>query len=216
MENFQSQSVQNRYDKVTLTNRNGTSKLSDKKTLTAEQLSELMMRVANQRCKASFAKLFNHFGPKINAFGNQRLNQQGLATDLVQETMVRVWTKAHLYNADKAAVSTWVFTIMRNQCFDMLRKVQHNREDAFGDDIWPIIDSDDAENNEDDFKLNSTLLRHVDDLPLLQRQVVQGIYMQEMTQQELADKLNIPIGTVKSRLRLGLEKLKGFMEKHYD
>ncbi|MGZ9898162.1 sigma-70 family RNA polymerase sigma factor [Shewanella gaetbuli] len=196
--------------------RNGAIKVSSKNELGPEQLSELMINVANSRCKASFAKLFNHFGAKINSFGNQRLHQQGLAMDLVQETMTRVWTKAHLYNPDKAAVSTWVFTIMRNQCFDMLRKVQHNKEDAFGDDIWPLFDSDDAENNEDDFKLTGTLLQHVNDLPPLQRQIVQGIYMQEMTQQELADKLNIPIGTVKSRLRLGLEKLKGFMEKHYD
>jgi RNA polymerase sigma-70 factor (ECF subfamily) len=175
-----------------------------------------MMKVANNRCKTSFAKLFSHFSPKINSFGVQRLSTQGLAMDLVQETMTRVWTKAHLYNVDKAAVSTWVFTIMRNQCFDMLRKVQHNREDSFGDDIWPLFESDDAEHNDEDFLLSATLLQHVKELPPLQRQVVQGIYMQELTQQELADKLNIPIGTVKSRLRLGLEKLKSFMEKHYD
>jgi len=216
MENFQSQTAQNRYDKARLVKNNGAIQLSNKNELDAEQLAELMLKVANLRCKVSFAKLFNHFGPKISAFGNQRLHQQGLAMDLVQETMTRVWTKAHLYSEDKAAVSTWVFTVMRNQCFDMLRKVQHNKEDSFGDDIWPLFESDDAESNEDDFKLSGTLLRHVDELPPLQRQIVQGIYMQEMTQQELADKLDIPIGTVKSRLRLGLEKLKGFMEKHYD
>ena len=216
MENFQSQSAQNRYDKANIVKRNGVINLSNSKEHDAEQLAELMLKVANMRCKASFAKLFSHFGSKINAFGNQRLHQQGLAMDLVQETTTRVWTKAHLYNPDKAAVSTWIFTIMRNQCFDMLRKVQHNREDSFGDDIWPLFESDDAESNEDDFKLTGTLLLHVNELPPLQREVVQGIYMQEMTQQELADKLEIPIGTVKSRLRLGLEKLKGFMEKHYD
>jgi len=220
IENIQSQSAQNRYDKGhlaqrSLIKRSGAMK-SDEPNPMADELAALMMKVANHRCKTSFAKLFSHFGPKINSFGVQRLSQQGLAMDLVQETMTRVWTKAHLYNADKAAVSTWVFTIMRNQCFDMLRKVQHNREDAFGDDIWPLFESDDAENDDNDFLLSASLLQHVEELPPLQRQVVQGIYMQELTQQELADKLNIPIGTVKSRLRLGLEKLKSFMEKHYD
>jgi RNA polymerase sigma-70 factor (ECF subfamily) len=220
MENVQSQSTQSRYDKGHLAQRSliklsGAMKSNEPNPM-ADELASLMMQVANDRCKASFAKLFSHFGPKINSFGVQRLSQQGLAMDLVQETMTRVWTKAHLYNADKAAVSTWVFTIMRNQCFDMLRKVQHNREDSFGDDIWPLFESDEAENNDDDFLLSATLLLHVEELPPLQRQVVQGIYMQELTQQELADKLNIPIGTVKSRLRLGLEKLKSFMEKHYD
>ncbi|WP_137226865.1 sigma-70 family RNA polymerase sigma factor [Shewanella sp. MEBiC00475] len=220
MENVQLQSAQNRYDKGhlaqrSLIKRNGAMKSKEPNPM-ADELAALMMQVANHRCKTSFAKLFSHFGPKINSFGVQRLSQQGLAVDLVQETMTRVWTKAHLYNADKAAVSTWVFTIMRNQCFDMLRKVQHNREDSFGDDIWPLFESDEAENKDDDFLLSSKLLQHVKELPPLQRQVVQGIYMQELTQQELADKLDIPIGTVKSRLRLGLEKLKSFMEKHYD
>jgi RNA polymerase sigma-70 factor (ECF subfamily) len=220
MENVQSQSAQIGYDKRSLVQRpliirNGAMK-SDEPNPIADELAALMMEVANNRCKSSFAKLFSHFSPKINSFGVQRLSTQGLAMDLVQETMTRVWTKAHLYNVDKAAVSTWVFTIMRNQCFDMLRKVQHNREDSFGDDIWPLFESDEAEHNDDDFLLSATLLQHVKELPPLQRQVVQGIYMQELTQQELADKLNIPIGTVKSRLRLGLEKLKSFMEKQYD
>nr|WP_144208710.1 sigma-70 family RNA polymerase sigma factor [Shewanella donghaensis] len=216
MENFQSQTVQSRYDKGMLSNNNNAMKSVEKNNDEAQRLAELMSKVANERDKAAFAKLFAHFSPKIRSFGVQRLSQQGLAMDLVQETMTRVWTKAHLYNSDKAAVSTWVFTVMRNQCFDMLRKVQNNREDAFGDDIWPLFESDGSDEKEDDFKLSATLLKHVDSLPPLQKQVVQGIYMQELTQQELADKLKVPIGTVKSRLRLGLEKLKGFMEKHYD
>ncbi|NKF51610.1 sigma-70 family RNA polymerase sigma factor [Shewanella sp. WXL01] len=179
-------------------------------------LAECMQRIAEHQDKAAFAKLFAFFSPKIHSFGVQRLNQQGLAMDLVQETMTRVWTKAHLYNASKAAVSTWVFTIMRNQCFDMLRKVQHNREDAFGDDIWPLFESDNTSEEDDDFMLSASLLKHVEALPALQKQVVRGIYLQELTQQELAEKLQIPIGTVKSRLRLGLEKLKSFMEHQND
>ncbi|MFC3185384.1 sigma-70 family RNA polymerase sigma factor [Shewanella intestini] len=178
-----------------------------------EQLALYMSAVANYQDKRAFAKLFAYFSPKINAFGHQRLNQQGLALDLVQETLTRVWTKAHLYNPDKAAVTTWVFTIMRNQCFDMLRKVQHNREDSFGDDIWQLFDSDNAQEDDNDFMLSASLLKHVDALPPLQKQVVRGIYLQELTQQELAEKLHIPIGTVKSRLRLGLEKLKSYMEQ---
>ncbi|MDO6775240.1 sigma-70 family RNA polymerase sigma factor [Shewanella sp. 3_MG-2023] len=220
MQNFQSQTVQSRYDKGMLSKNTKTidtaMKSTDNNDDEAQMLAGLMLRVANHRDKAAFAKLFAHFSPKIRSFGIQRLSQQGLAMDLVQETMTRVWTKAHLYNVDKAAVSTWVFTVMRNQCFDMLRKVQHNREDAFGDDIWSLFDSDGSDETENDFKLSATLLKHVESLPPLQKQVVQGIYMQELTQQELADKLKVPIGTVKSRLRLGLEKLKGFMEKHYD
>lgn len=105
---------------------------------------------------------------------------------------------------------------MRNQCFDMLRRVQHNKEDAYGDDIWPLCDTATSQETQIDHKLTANLLKHLDNLPLAQRQVVQGIYMQELTQQELADALEVPIGTIKSRLRLGLEKLKSFLETPND
>lgn len=221
MENIQSQSYQNRYYKPisSLTKSAMDIEISapSNSEPQVELLVALMLKVANQRDRAAFGYLFTYFMPKIRAFGLQRLNQQGLAMDLVQETMTSVWTKAHLYNADKGSVATWVFTIMRNQCFDMLRRVQHNKEDAFGDDIWPLCDTV-AMNQETqiDHKFTAKLLKHLDDLPLAQRQVVQGIYMQELTQQELADALEVPIGTIKSRLRLGLEKLKSFLETPND
>lgn len=222
MENFQSHLAQNRYDRqlsspIDMAMENDhTISTANAPSTEMDPLTNALVKVANQRDKAAFAALFRHFMPKIRAFGLQRLNQQGLAMDLVQETMTLVWTKAHLYNADKGSVTTWVFTIMRNQCFDMLRRIQHNREDAFGDDIWPIYDV--AVNQEDnkDHKFTAKLLAHLDALPLAQRQVVQGIYMQELTQQELADALKVPIGTIKSRLRLGLEKLKSFLETQHD
>ncbi|ABI39346.1 RNA polymerase, sigma-24 subunit, ECF subfamily [Shewanella sp. MR-4] len=222
MENFQSHLAQNRYDRqlsppIDMAMENDSTISTANELITdPDPLARAIAKVANQRDKAAFAELFNHFMPKIRAFGLQRLNQQGLAMDLVQETMTLVWTKAHLYNADKGSVATWVFTIMRNQCFDMLRRVQHNREDAFGDDIWPLCDVAVSQENNTDHKLTAKLLAHLDALPLPQRQVVQGIYMQELTQQELADALKVPIGTIKSRLRLGLEKLKSFLETQHD
>ena len=220
MENIQSQSRQNRYHKHISSFTESAMDIDTKAPCASEPqielLSTLMLKVANHRDRAAFGYLFTYFMPKIRAFGLQRLNQQGLAMDLVQETMTSVWTKAHLYNADKGSVATWVFTIMRNQSFDMLRRVQHNKEDAYGDDIWPLCDTATSQETQIDHKLTANLLKHLDNLPLAQRQVVQGIYMQELTQQELADALEVPIGTIKSRLRLGLEKLKSFLETPND
>lgn len=189
---------------------------TQQQTEVAQEMKQLLIRVATHRDKQAFNKLFAHFAPKIRAFGVQRLGQQGLALDLLQETMTTVWTKAHLFNAHKGAVSTWIFTIMRNQCFDMLRKVQHNREDAFGDDIWPLFEDSGSGDGLADHSFTRQLKHQLDKLPPLQRQIVQGVYLQELSQQELAEKLNIPIGTVKSRLRLGLEKLRAHLEKHHD
>lgn len=79
---------------------------TQQQTEVAQEMKQLLIRVATHRDKQAFNKLFAHFAPKIRAFGVQRLGQQGLALDLLQETMTTVWTKAHLFNAHKGAVST--------------------------------------------------------------------------------------------------------------
>ncbi|WOT03818.1 sigma-70 family RNA polymerase sigma factor [Shewanella youngdeokensis] len=214
MQNIESQCVQNRYDKgyILYTKPFMEETNADVQAL---QLKVQLMNVAANRSQQDYEALFHFFAPKILAFGKQRLATQGLAMDLVQETMTTVWTKAHLFNADKGAVTTWIFTIMRNRCFDMLRKVQHNKEDTISDDIWPLFDT--ADHTEpDDHMFTNKLMKYVNDLPILQQQVVRGIYLQELSQQELATKLNVPLGTVKSRLRLGLVKLRSILEKQHD
>ncbi|GGI76656.1 sigma-70 family RNA polymerase sigma factor [Shewanella gelidii] len=217
MPELQTYRRQNRYDNNSKL-LSGRSMDKDNQPVPHEHLEKMIALVANQRDKQAFGVLFKFFMPKIRSFGMQKLGHQGLAMDLVQETMQNIWTKSHLYNGDKGAVTTWVYTIMRNRCFDMLRKIQHNREDTFGDDIWPIFESDESIDTQQDNDplMSNLLMQHLEQLPLAQRQVVKGIYLQELSQQELAEKLNIPLGTVKSRLRLGLEKLKSFLEKHHD
>ncbi|WP_241461138.1 sigma-70 family RNA polymerase sigma factor [Shewanella mangrovi] len=180
-------------------------------------LNTLLLQVAAERDKDAFQQIFHHVAAKIIAFGHQRLGSQGLAKDLLQETMTSVWTKAHLFDADKGNAITWIFTIMRNQCFDMLRKVQHNREDCLGDSIWPLVDSSPEESETIvSSEQQRFLLDHLALLPSKQRQVVQGIYLRELTHQQLAEELNVPVGTVKSRLRLALEKLRSRMEQYDD
>ncbi|WP_324032641.1 sigma-70 family RNA polymerase sigma factor [Shewanella avicenniae] len=180
-------------------------------------LNTLLLQVAAERDKAAFQQIFHHVAGKIMSFGQQRLGSQGLAKDLLQETMTLVWTKAHLFDAEKGNAITWIFTVMRNQCFDMLRKVQHNREDCLGDNIWPLVDVAPAEaDHAVTREQQSLLLSHLEKLPPKQRQVVQGIYLRELTHQQLAEELKVPVGTVKSRLRLGLEKLRSCMEQYDD
>ncbi|EWH09397.1 RNA polymerase sigma factor [Catenovulum agarivorans DS-2] len=203
---------------------NGTmnqSQVENKRSmLTPEQSAELkkwLIAVALKRDKQAFAFLFKSFAPKIKSFGYKQFNSEALASDLLQETMSLVWRKAHLYNADKGAVTTWVYTIMRNLSFDMLRKMQTSKEDCLSDDIWPIVDAHAADSDTEAFSdhlLKQQLAKYADALPEAQKQVVHGMYFNELTQEELAHQLNIPLGTVKSRLRLALGKLKQQMEKN--
>lgn len=127
--------------------------------------------------------------------------------DLVQETMTLVWRKAALFNSEKGNASGWIFTVMRNHSFDMLRKMQSNKEDTVSDELWPLFDKQ-TETVELDWLEIKKLKNAVNVLPHNQRVVVEGIYEQGLTQQELSHQLSEPIGTIKSRLRLALTKLR--------
>ncbi len=203
---------QTMYTETTISRRDTRANMTD---VTKEELSELLAKVAEDRDRIAFEHLFRFFGPKIRAYGSKHLRADGQAMELVQETMLVVWRKAHLYNSDKGAATTWVFTIMRNLSFDMLRKVQSNREDNFSDDIWPILESGQQDNETDSgaqSMMDQELLSFIDELPAVQQQVVRGVYLKQLTHQELSEQLNVPLGTVKSRLRLGLEKLRNHLE----
>jgi RNA polymerase sigma-70 factor, ECF subfamily len=179
------------------------------------QINLWLKLVANEQDKQAFSELFKWFAPRIRAHGLQRFKQEAMAMELVQETMLLVWRKALLFNADKGKASTWIYTIMRNHCFDMLRKIQTQKEDTISDDIWPLVEEQ-VVNEKEDHLQRRLLLSHLERLPLHQKQVIEAIYLQEMTQQELAIHLDLPLGTVKSRLRLAILKLKSKLETDLD
>lgn len=173
------------------------------------QLKSWLYDIATDRDKAAFTALFSWFAPKVIRFGLQKLNTESAANELLQETMTRIWRKAHLFDGDKGQATTWVYSIMRNLSFDMLRKVKSNREDTLSEDIWPIAEAQLLHDDIfDDHLMNSSIIKHIDTLPDAQRAVVKGIYFDDISQEQLAEKLAIPLGTVKSRLRLALVKLK--------
>ena len=123
--------------------------------------------------------------------------------------MSNVWRKAHLFNVEKGLPTTWVYTIMRNVTFDMLRKVQSNKEDNLSDDIWPIAEKLSAEDDVfEDHLAKDSIMASINTLSDHQQQVVKGFYFLEMSQEQLAQHLNVPLGTIKSRLRLALAKLR--------
>lgn len=179
------------------------------------QINHWLESVACNQDKIAFTRLFKHFSPKIRAHGLQRFKQEAAAMELVQETMVLVWRKAALYDSSKGKASTWIYTVMRNYCFDMLRKIQHNKEETVSDVLWPLLESDEK-TAEKDHLLSRSLLSHINSLPKLQKQVVEAIYLKEMSQQELAHEMGLPLGTVKSRLRLAMAKLKSKLEHSHD
>ncbi|WDE04186.1 sigma-70 family RNA polymerase sigma factor [Thalassomonas viridans] len=172
-------------------------------------LTRLVIAIALKRDKQAFTSLFKFFAPKIKRVAATRFNNSEQVNEVLQETMAIVWRKAHLFDVEKGAVTTWVYTIMRNVSFDMLRKVQANKEDNLSDDIWPLAERDIAEAEVfGDHLAKKNILTCLEKLPKNQQMVVKGFYFLEMSQEQLARQLDLPLGTIKSRLRLALSKLK--------
>ncbi len=181
------------------------------------QLCEWLKAVAENRCKISFTHLFKFFAPKIQRIARSKFPNEAQAHEVVQDTMSNVWRKAHLFDANKGAATTWVYTVMRNVTFDLLRKIKNNREDNLSDDIWPIAENAVAEDDSyEDHLENKQLLRVIEALPEPQQEVVKGFYLMEMSQEQLATHLNLPLGTIKSRLRLALVKMKVQLGEEHD
>jgi RNA polymerase sigma-70 factor (ECF subfamily) len=181
----------------------------------AEAMSRNLILVAEDRSKAAFAKVFSYFAPRLRSYALKQMGNEALAMELVQDTMSNVWQKAHLFNAEKGSPSTWIFTIARNIRFDMLRKLQNRKEDVCSDDLWPVLCEQTADTKEVSLDEQVTLEQIgalFDNLPGKQRAVIEAIYIDGKSQQEVADELDIPLGTVKSRTRLALQRLKEMLK----
>jgi RNA polymerase sigma factor (sigma-70 family) len=190
------------------------------KNIDDKKLTQLIYKVALERDKQAFTVLFRFFAPKILGISKSKFANADQANEVLQETMSNVWRKAHYFNADRGAPTTWIYTIMRNVTFDLLRKVQSNKEDNLSGDIWPLAEQCQADSHLstdsfDDHLSKNEIMSCLDILPKDQKMVIRGFYFLDMSQEKLAKQLDLPLGTIKSRLRLALGKLKVQLgEKH--
>jgi RNA polymerase sigma-70 factor (ECF subfamily) len=177
--------------------------------------SQLLEKVGKNQDREAYHALFQHFGPQIKyyAMANGMANH---AEELVQEVFVSIWRRSCLYDWKKAAASTWIFTIARNQRIDMLRKMQRKSAEMpiETEDLWQIPGEHENEPVTSLHRLMSE--RRVRDslkhLPEEQITVIAKVYMESKSHQMVANELNIPLGTVKSRVRLALNKLKVILQ----
>ena len=183
----------------------------DKTSASNEWLAELLDRVAKQQDKAAFALLFEHFGPPVKGFMMRKGADSELAEDLAQDTMITVWRKAHMYSGDKGSVSTWIFTIARNRRIDWARKLKGIQFSDISE-----LDQPSDDRSADEIVLGNQEAKSVSDaverLPSDQKQVISMAFMEDMTQQEISQRLDLPLGTVKSRMRLAYQKLSKSLE----
>jgi RNA polymerase sigma factor (sigma-70 family) len=129
------------------------------------------------------------------------------ADELVQEVMLKVWQKASGFNPKKAAASTWIYTVARNCRTDMYRRLQKFDTPINAEDIWLESDQDEPfiamQQRRDEVRVKELLA----ELPFEQAQILAKVYMEGKSHAEVAEELQLPLGTVKSRVRLAMQKL---------
>lgn len=171
----------------------------------------LITRVAQNRDRQAFGQLFDHFAPRLKSFMMRKNTSAELAEDLVQEAMIAVWTKAALYEPSKGSVTTWVFTIARNLRIDRIRRDVHMPTTELGDYDEPS-EAPEGEELLGRKQEDGLVARALQAIPEEQRQILVLSFVEEMPQSEIAAKLSIPLGTVKSRMRLAYGHLRRILE----
>lgn len=167
----------------------------------------LVRRVAIERDRAAFQKLFEHFAPRVKAYLMRLGAAPQPAEDLAQEAMLTLWRKAAYFDRSKASASTWVFTIARNLRIDTLRRERLPVFDA--NDLSMVPDpSEDADASLGIRQRAEALRLALKELPAEQAEVVMLSFFGDKPHSEIATELNIPLGTVKSRLRLAMMRLR--------
>jgi RNA polymerase sigma-70 factor (ECF subfamily) len=168
--------------------------------------------VAQRQDRDAFARLHSHFAPRLVAWLTRSGMTATQAEDVVQETMVSVWRKAALYSPALGGASTWIFVIARNLRTDYQRR-KANRELAPLEDWDQLDDSPTAEDLLVTAERESHLRKALSQLSREQAQVLEQAYFAEKPQSAIALELGVPLGTVKSRVRLALARLKTLMEE---
>lgn len=169
----------------------------------------LMQRIRG-RDKQALTDLYDQYGRMVYGLAVRVLNDDGrLAQEVTQDTFLKAWNQADQWNPEKGKLTTWLLTITRRTAIDLLRREQRRPEISPGefDDVLGVVGERAVMDDPlwQDGRLLRTLLAQ---LPGEQRQAIELAFFYEMSHTEVAERLNLPLGTVKTRIRLGLQKLK--------
>jgi RNA polymerase sigma-70 factor (ECF subfamily) len=171
-----------------------------------------MQSVATERDRGAFTTLFNLFAPRVKALLMRSGLNDELAEEVTQETMLSMWRKASYFDPGRAGVSTWIFTIARNQRIDRLRREQVRSAsllfDSSDERDSPSSAEEIAITAEREKQLRSALRALTKD----QATIVRLSFLEEKPHAEIAHELGIPLGTVKSRARLALNRLRALLD----
>lgn len=188
-----------------------TADAEDLRRAQAQRLNACLEAVGRGRDRAAFAELFAHFAPRLKAFFMKAGAEAEAAEEVVQETMINVWRKAGQFDPSRASASTWIFTIARNMRIDLLRKARRPQPDP--DDPAMVPDEPAQADEWLSAEEEAVELRAaVAELPEEQKHILHLAFFEEKSHGTIADELGLPLGTVKSRIRLAFKRIRSRLE----
>jgi RNA polymerase sigma-70 factor (ECF subfamily) len=174
-------------------------------------MADFLQRIAERGDVEAFRKLFQSYAPRVKSYMMRQGADANTAEELTQETMMTVWRKASLYSVEKGSATTWIYTIARNLRIDRLRKeiawvaLPEGYDQQESPDALPDVVMSEQERKK---RVQEALAV----LPADQLEVVSLSYIDGLSHSEIADRLGLPLGTVKSRMRLAYQKVRELVE----
>lgn len=190
------------YERPAKSNTDGAKAADDKKDFSA-----MICAIAENQDRQAFIALFEHFAPRVKSFLMKAGSDEPSADELAQETMLTVWNKAGSFNPEKAAASTWIFTIARNKRIDLLRKTTRY-ELEYTDPLYVPDESASPVENINHEQEAVRLKNAIENLPEEQASLIKKAFFEDKSHTAIAEETGIALGTVKSRIRLALERLR--------
>ena len=180
--------------------------------LSTEEAADLIEAIASHQDRAAFASLFGHFAPRVKAFIMRGSADAETAQEVAQETLIMVWRKAASFDRTRASAATWIYTIARNKRIDLLRRADR----PIDTDDWLVVYAPEEEDANKSVLAGQTYTRVKELLGGLsadQLVVIRKAFFEDKTHTVIAEELKLPLGTVKSRIRLALARLREALEK---
>jgi RNA polymerase sigma-70 factor, ECF subfamily len=182
--------------------------VTDAEDRSAAEEAELVAQIAAGEVEAPVTELYRRYGRRLFRFGVQALGNEGLAEEMVQECFVRLWRTAGRYDAARASVGTFLFVIARSTALD-IRKRPSSRELLPLEEVYTPPQFSNVEQ-----VLDSLIMREaLDTLSVTHRQVLRLAYDQDLTQTQIADRLGLPLGTVKTRTFHAMRALRAALDE---
>ena len=176
-----------------------------------ERFSDLLEAVAQSQDRTAYGEIFAYYAPRVKSYLMRLGSDDAAAEEIAQDVMVTVWRKANLFDRSQASVSTWIFRIARNRRIDVFRRTKKPPLDPEEPLVLPAA-APAPEAGVEALDLEAQVRGAMSGLPEEQLQMIQLAFYEGLTHREISEKLDLPLGTVKSRIRLAFQRMRGRLD----